>query len=115
MTLNNIELVVGRIFLGVLFVLGGIAKILTPDPFTAHMAAHHLPSLLLPAVIALEIAGGTAIWIGWRLPWTALTMACFCILAALIFHFDFADKAERTLFFKDMAIAGGLFVLAARK
>ena len=32
---------------------------------------------------------------------------------ALGFHLDLADKAERTLFVKDLAIAGALMVIAA--
>jgi putative oxidoreductase len=30
-----------------------------------------------------------------------------------VFHLDLADKAERTLFVKDLAIAGALMVIAA--
>jgi putative oxidoreductase len=115
MSIDNIELLVGRTLLGALFVLAGAAKVLTPDPFIAHMTAHRIPSLLLPAVIALEIAGGMALVLGWRPSWTALAMASFCVITAVIFHFDFSDKAERTLFFKDLAIAGGLLILAARR
>jgi putative oxidoreductase len=36
----------------------------------------------------------------------------FCLATAAIFHFNFEDHAERTLFLKDLAIAGGLFSLA---
>jgi len=30
-----------------------------------------------------------------------------------VFHFDLADKAERTSFFKDLALGGALIVIAA--
>src|SRR5438552_2939402 len=36
-----------------------------------------------------------------------------CLLTALVFHHDLGDKAERTLFFKDLALAGGLLAMAA--
>jgi putative oxidoreductase len=114
MNLLSIELLLGRILLGGLFLLAGIAKIVTPAPFTAHMAQFHIPTVLLPAVIGLEVVGGALVILGWRLSWTALALAGFCVMTALVFHFDFADKAERTLFFKDLAIAGGLLVLASR-
>jgi hypothetical protein len=29
------------------------------------------------------------------------------------FHLDFADHVERSMFFKDLALAGGLLLLAA--
>ena len=103
----------GRALLAALFILAGVAKIIGPQPFLAHMASFGVPTLLLPAVIALEIGAGAAVLLGWRLPYTAGALAAFCLLTAAIFHHDLADKVERTLFFKDLAIAGGLMVLAA--
>jgi hypothetical protein len=41
------------------------------------------------------------------------SFALFCVATALVFHLDLADKAERTLFIKDLAIAGALMVIAA--
>ena len=109
-----VELIAGRVLLGGLFVFAGALKIVNPAPFIAHMTEFHVPSFLLPAVIALELVGGLMVWSGWRMTWAALALAFFCIATALIFHFDFGNKAERTLFIKDLAIAGGLFILAAR-
>jgi putative oxidoreductase len=115
MTVSNTELLVGRVLLGALFLFAGVAKILTPSLYIAHMAEHHIPAMLLWAVIALELAGGLAILFGWRTSLTALAMAGFCVLTAMIFHLDLADKVERTQFIKDLAIAGGLLILAARQ
>jgi putative oxidoreductase len=103
----------GRALLALLFVLAGIAKIAGPQPFLDHMATHHVPGVLLPLVIALELGAGVALLVGWQLPWSAGTLALFCVATALVFHFDLADKAERTLFIKDLALAGGLMVIAA--
>lgn len=105
----------GRALLALLFILAGVAKIIGPEPFLAHMAAFGVPAILLPAVIALEIGAGVAVLLGWRLPYSAGALAAFCVLTAAIFHHDLSDKAERTLFFKDLAIAGGLMVLAAAR
>ena len=105
--------IAGRVLLAALFILAGIAKIAGPQPFLEHMAAHHIPSVLLPLVIALELGAGLAILFGWQLPFAAGALALFCLATAFGFHLDFADKAERTLFFKDVAIAGALMVIAA--
>jgi putative oxidoreductase len=105
--------IAGRVLLAGLFILAGIAKIAGRQPFLEHMAAHHIPSVLLPAVIALELGAGLAILLGWQLPFTAGALALFCLATAFGFHLDLADKAERTLFFKDIAIAGALMVIAA--
>ena len=105
----------GRALLAGLFILAGIAKILGPKPFLDHMTQHHIPGLLLPGVIALEIGAGLAVLIGWKLPWTAGALALFCLATAVIFHLDLGDKGERTLFFKDLAVAGGLMLLAVAR
>jgi len=103
----------GRALMALLFILAGVAKIIGPKPFLAHMAEHRVPAILLPAVIALELAGGLSVLTGWQARWGALALAIFCVMTALIFHLDWSDKAERTLCLKDIAIAGGLLVLAA--
>lgn len=113
MTVGRYIPIAGRVLIAALFILAGVAKILGPAPFLAHMAEHRVPGFLLAGVIALEIGAGVAVLIGWKLPYSAGALAAFCVATALIFHLNFADKAERTLFFKDLAIAGGLLVLAA--
>jgi putative oxidoreductase len=109
----DIVAIAGRVLVAALFILAGIAKIIGPQPFLDHMAAHHIPGVLLPAVIALELGAGLALLAGWQLPFAAAALALFCLATAFGFHLDFADKAERTLFFKDLAIAGALMVIAA--
>jgi putative oxidoreductase len=105
--------IVGRSLLALLFILAGAAKITGPQPFLDHMTAHHIPGALLPLVIVLELGAGAALLIGWRLPLSAGALALFCVATALVFHLDLADKAERTLFVKDLALAGALMVIAA--
>jgi putative oxidoreductase len=103
----------GRALLALLFILAGLAKAFGPQPFLQHMAAFGVPAFLLPAVIALELGGGVALLLGWRLRDAAGALGIFCLLTALVFHHDLADKAERTLFFKDIALAGALLAMAA--
>ena len=103
----------GRGLLALLFVLAGVVKILGPRPYLDHMAQAHVPTLLLPAVIALELGAGAALLVGVRPREAAVALAVFCVLTATIFHHGFGDRAERTQFIKDLAIAGGLLVVAA--
>ncbi|SEB91855.1 putative oxidoreductase [Rhizobiales bacterium GAS191] len=109
----TIVTIIGRALLASLFILAGVVKIAGPRPFLDHMAEHHIPGALLPLVILLELSAGTALLIGWRLPFAAGALAVFCVATAFVFHLDLADKAERTLFIKDLAIAGALMVIAA--
>jgi putative oxidoreductase len=103
----------GRGLVAILFVLAGLAKILNPKPFLEHMTHFGVPTFLLPAVIALELGAGLALLIGWRIRDAAGVLAIFCVMTAAIFHYPLWINTERTLFFKDLAIAGGLFVMAA--
>jgi len=113
MSIWSITPFAGRALLALLFILAGIAKIIGPKPFLDHMAQHRVPGVLLPLVILLEIGGGLLVLSGWQGKWGALALAGFCVATAFVFHLDLADKAERTLFLKDLAIAGGLLALAS--
>jgi putative oxidoreductase len=102
----------GRALIALLFVPAGIAKFATPGPFLKHMAAHGVPGVLLPLVGLFEVVAGLLILTGLFTRYAAAALGLFCVATAAIFHLNFADHAERTLFLKDLAIAGGLFVLA---
>jgi putative oxidoreductase len=109
---SKFPMIAARALVALLFVLGGIAKIVAPAPYLENMATHHVSGFLLPLVVALEICGGLAILIGWRVTIAAAALGAFCIAAALIFHTDFSNKAEITIFLKDLAIGGGLLAMA---
>ena len=106
--------ILGRTLMALLFILAGVAKVTDPKPVLDQMQAFSVPTALFPAVVALELGGGLALLLGWRLREVAGALGIFCILAAFIFHHDLADKVERSIFFKDLAIAGGLLMLAAQ-
>ena len=101
----------GRVCLAVLFLPAGIAKFLGPQPFLIHMAAHGVPGELLPVVAAFETLAALALLTGFMLRPMAALAAIFCLSTACIFHLNFADHVERTMFLKDIAIAGGLFAV----
>lgn len=106
--------ILGRTLMALLFILAGLAKVTDSTPVLEQMQAFSVPTPLFPAVVALELGGGLALLLGWRLREVAGALGIFCILAAFIFHHDLADQVERSLFFKDLAIAGGLLLLAAQ-
>jgi putative oxidoreductase len=61
----------------------------------------------------VEIVAGGALLIGWHTQIAAGVLAVFCLATAFIFHRNFKERAERTQFFKDLALAGALAILAA--
>jgi putative oxidoreductase len=72
-----------------------------------------VPGMLLPAVIALELGGGLMIAAGAGTRVAALAVALFCVLTALLFHWQLADGNQLLHLQKDLAIAGGFLILSA--
>ncbi len=103
----------GRLLISLLFLAAGLNKITAYAGTASYMEAMGVPSILLPAVIVLEILGALAIIIGFKTRLVAFLLAGFSLLSALIFHFDFADQMQATLFMKNVAIAGGFLFLVA--
>ena len=101
----------GRIGLAAVFLMAGIGKIVGYAGVQGYMESYGVPGFLLPLVILIEVGGALALVVGWKTRWFALALAGFCVLSALLFHFDFGDSLQQILFLKNIAIAGGLLVL----
>jgi len=109
--MNKISQLAARVLLGHIFLLAGINKISGYAASQGYMESVGVPGMLLPAVIALEIAGGLAIILGCQARIAALALAGFTALAAVIFHSNFADQMQMILFMKNLAITGGLLLV----
>ncbi|WP_295684025.1 DoxX family protein [uncultured Nevskia sp.] len=103
----------GRILLALMFLLAGISKITGYAGTAAYMASAGVPGALLPLVIALEVGGALAIIVGFQTRLVALALAGFSIVAAALFHANFADQMQMTMFLKNVSVAGGFLILAA--
>ena len=104
---------VGRILIAQIFLIAGINKIGGYAATQGYMEAMGVAGGLLPLVIALEIGGALALIAGWQTRIVSLALAGFTVLSALIFHADFADQTAMIMLMKNLAIAGGLLLLAA--
>lgn len=104
----------GRILLSMMFFLSGLHKIASYTAAQGYMEAQGVPGLLLPLVIILEIVAPILIVIGWQTRIAAWGLAVFSVLAALLFHMNFGDQIQMIMFMKNIAIAGGFLLLAAR-
>jgi putative oxidoreductase len=102
----------GRLMLALIFVLAGVEKVTDLAGTSAYMEAVGVPSALLWPTILLEVLGGIAIAIGYKTALAALGLALFSIAAAVLFHSDFSDKMQMILFLKNIAMTGGLLILA---
>jgi len=111
--MNKVIELIGRVLLGHIFVLAGISKFGAAYAGTAaYMESMGVPGILLPLVIFVEIVGGLMVITGFKVKWAAYALAGFSVVAALIFHSNFADQMQMILFMKNLSIAGGLLLLS---
>ena len=112
-TIKNVSEAAGRTLLSVLFLMSGLGKIGAYAGTAAYMSSLGVPSVLLPVVIATEVLGAIAIILGWQTRISAFLLAGYSLLAALVFHANFADQIEMIMFLKNVSIAGGFLLLVA--
>lgn len=117
---ENILNLLGRIAIAVLFLPAGLNKMMALEGTTGYFVSLGLPAvaLLVWVVIAIEVLGGLALILGYHTRFTAIGLALFTILASVAGHAFWAAPADaafiaQLLFFKNVAVTGGLLVLAS--
>jgi putative oxidoreductase len=124
--MNNVVVLLGRIFLAVLFILAGFGKLTDPGTQDAAfstvgmIAGRGLPAPLVLAYLAglVELLGGLAILVGFQTRIAAWALSIFTLATAFLFHFGatgdaMTDTINQIMFLKNFAIAGGFLVLGA--
>lgn len=119
-SLQNGLALVGRLLLALLFLPAGLSKITGFAGTVGYIGSVGLPLASLGAVLAIvvEVGGGLALLAGYRTRVAALVLAAFTLVASVFFHAYWsapADQAfvQQLMFFKNLAVVGGLLVLAA--
>ena len=110
--LRDAGLLAGRLLLVFIFLHESLSLLGNYAGAAAYMQKSGVPALLLPAVIALQLGVGALIAAGVMTRVAALSFAVFCVLTAILFHWQFADRNQVLHLQKDLAIAGGFLVLA---
>lgn len=112
--------VAGRVLLALIFIVSGFGKLTDLSGTAGYISSSGLPlaSLLALGAGLLEVVGGLAIAVGFGTRYAALALAVFTLAASFLFHAFWAmpaDKAymQQLMFMKNLAIAGGLFYVAA--
>ena len=112
---------IGRLFLGLYFLIPGIGKFLSWDSSVALMEAHNMK--MIPVLLALsgmaQVVGGMSLLLNKHVVICSLGFALMVILININLH-DFwnvyegvsADR-EAQNFFKNLGIFAGLLLLAA--
>src|SRR5882757_3899276 len=111
---DDIVLLAGRLLLAWIFLHEGAFLLANYSASSAAMAKMGAPGFALAPVIALQLAAGLSIAAGFYTRCGALALGLFCLATAILFHTNFAIRNELLHFEKDIAIAGGMFVLMVR-
>lgn len=111
----------GRILLALIFVISGFGKIGGFAGTAGYIASKGLPmpEVLTVLTIIIELGGGLMIMVGWQARWAAATIFLFLIPVTFIFHAFWnvtdpqAQFVDRIMFMKNLAIMGGMLLVAA--
>jgi putative oxidoreductase len=101
-----------RAALSAIFIFSGIGKIGAFEGTQGYMESFGVPGMLLAPTILAELLGGIAILVGFKTRYAALVLAVFSVAAAIVFHTELGDQIQQIMFLKNIAIAGGLLLLA---
>jgi putative oxidoreductase len=106
---------IGRLLIGLPFVMSGLGKLAAYGKTTAMIAAVGLPvpPLAYAVAVLVELGGGLLLILGYQVRPVAIAQAIFTIAAAVSFHNNFADQNQMIHFLKDVMITGGLLQVAA--
>ncbi|WP_273727026.1 DoxX family protein [Brucella gallinifaecis] len=111
---NGVATLVARVFLSILFILAGFSKLTAISGTAGYFAGLGLPVPTATAVLVglVEFVGGLAILVGFQTRIAAVIVALFTIGATLVAHMNFAEGMNAMMAQKNLAIAGGLILLA---
>ena len=119
-TLQNPLTLIGRLLFALMFLPAGLSKIAGFAGTVGYISSKGLPMPALGAVIAIivEVGGSLALISGFGTRLAALALAAFTLVATFFFHNFWGvpvDQAmvQQLMFYKNIAVVGGLLVLAA--
>lgn len=111
-------LLTARLFLAVVFLYSGAVKLLGWQPAVTEFGQLDvpLPIIAVTATVIVQLLGGLAIALGWRVRAAAAALAAFTVIATLIGHpfWAFAGvefQRQLTTALEHLAIVGGFLLL----
>jgi putative oxidoreductase len=108
-------ILMGRVLIGLIFVMSGINKIVDPQGTQQYMVAMGITAattFLYAGAVCLEMIGGLSLLLGVWAKWGAAVFIIFMIPATLIFHTNFGDQNQTIHFLKNLAMISGLLYVA---
>lgn len=104
--------IASRVLLATIFIWAGYGKIGGYGWYLENMITPMgLPSFILPLTIVLELGGGILLLVGFQARLVSLLLAGFTLIAAFTYHLQPQDTIQMIMFYKNLAIAGGLLLI----
>lgn len=109
----------GRLMMTYIFATSGIGKIFDWSGNVAYMSTRHLPMipLLLAGALVIEVVGSVSLITGYQARVASFVMFWYTTAVTFIFHnywraTGMSEAMQETHFRKNLAIMGGLLMLA---
>ena len=107
---------VGRLFIGLPWIMSGMSKVMGYAGTIAFIKASALPlpaPLAYVGALAVELGCGLLIIVGYQTRIVAAIFALFCLVTAVFFHAHFSDPNQIFHFIKNLIMTGGLLQIVA--
>jgi len=111
----------GRLLMVYIFLTSGVGKVFDWQGNVQYMNMRHLPMILVLLVLAaiVELGGSLCLITGFQARVAALIMSVYLAAVTLLFHNYWAFSGmlaatQETHFRKNLAIIGGLLIIASR-
>lgn len=112
--MDKLIAVAARVLLAQIFLVVMIIQLMiimkTPsgyDDYQVFLGQHGLPGIFAPLTIIIQLAGGAALFLGYKTRLSAFVLAGYAVFVALALHLN-----EPIVFMQYLAISGGLLALA---
>ncbi len=111
---GHLWLIAGRTLIGLVFLWSGYDKIAAYGPTAGMMRAHAVPftPIALPAAIVLELVCGVCMVAGFWVPWNALALIAFVVVASILIPVkDLATSDPRARHQTQIQLAGNIQIV----
>ena len=103
---------IARMLMSLLFVISGLGKLGHVEGFSQYLASGGIPAALAWPAVLFEILVGLAFLVGWQTRIAGWLLAAFCIVTAVLYHFDPSNDMQMAMFLKNLGLAGGFAMFA---
>ncbi|WP_228242321.1 DoxX family protein [Porphyrobacter sp. GA68] len=111
--MSFITATIGRILIGLLFVVSGVNKLLYPAGFSATLAGANLVPAWGTGIAIFEIAAGLLLGLGLMTRLTSIVLAAYTLATIVFFHNQWNDYETGMTALRLLAVTGGLLLTFA--